>query len=158
MAVPKSVIKLKKNGVVYTSNVDKCKYYIFELSRAALRDVGKFCKKEFRKSFYSKFKRDTGDAGRATSCVVYSNKKTKFPRAEIGLPHSHRGKNVEGFYSYFQEVGSSRQPKLGILANVVQSNVAEIIKIESQYLSALETEARVQQLISEREYRDDGDE
>ena len=157
MSIPKSVVKLKKDGIVYTSNVDKCKYYIFELSRAGLRDVGKFCTKKFRESFYSKFKRHTGDAGKATRYKVYSNKKTKFPRAEIGLPHAHKGNPVDGFYAYFQEVGSSKQPKLGILANVVQSNVDEIIKIESQYLSALETEARVQQLISEKEYEGDGD-
>ena len=42
MSVPKSVIKFKKSGVVYTSSVDRAEYTIRELTRAALRDVGKF--------------------------------------------------------------------------------------------------------------------
>lgn len=153
MAVPKSTIKIKKNGVEYMSNVDACQYYLFELTRAALRDVAKFCTKRFREKFYSVFKRISGDAGRATKYKVYSNRSTKFPRVDIGLKTGR----VDGFYAYFQEVGSSKQPKLGMLTNVVQSNIPEIIKIESQYLSALEDEARAQQLISEMEYEGDAD-
>ena len=153
MGVPKSVVKVNKNGVEYTSNVDKVQYYLFELSRAALRDVGKFCAKRFRESYYSNFTRRTGDAGKATKYKVYSNKKTKYPRVDIGL----RTGRTTGFYAYFQEVGSSKQPKLGLLTKTVQTNVAEIVKIESQYLSALEHEARVQALIAEREYEGDAD-
>ena len=153
MGVPKSVVKVNKNGVEYTSNVDKVQYYLFELSRAALRDVGKFCAKRFRESYYSNFTRRSGDAGKATKYKVYSNKKTKFPRVDIGL----RTGRTTGFYAYFQEVGSSKQPKLGLLTKTVQTNVAEIVKIESQYLSALEHEARVQALIAEREYEGDAD-
>ena len=153
MGVPKSVVKINKNGVEYTSNVDKVQYYLFELSRAALRDVGKFCAKRFRESYYSNFTRRSGDAGKATKYKVYSNKKTKYPRVDIGL----RTGRTTGFYAYFQEVGSSKQPKLGLLTKTVQTNVAEIVKIESQYLSALEHEARVQALIAEREYEGDAD-
>lgn len=154
MPVPKSVVKVKKNGVEYVSDVDKCQYFMFELCRAALRDVGKFIVKRFRESYYSHFRRHTGKAGRSTKYKVYSNKKTKYPRMEIGLP---TGRNV-GFYGYFQEVGSSKQPKLGLLTQVVQSNVAEIVKIESQYLSALEDEAKALQLINESEYEGGDDE
>lgn len=49
MSVPKSVVKFDKNGVVYTSSVDRANYTMKELSRAALRDVGKFVCREFRK-------------------------------------------------------------------------------------------------------------
>ena len=148
MSIPKSVVKVKKSGVEYVSNVDKCQYYIYELARAALRDVGKFIVKKFRESYYSHFKRHTGKAGRSTKYKVYASANTRYPRLEIGLP---TGRSI-GFYGYFQEVGTSRQPKLGLLTKVVQSNVAEIITIESQYLSALENEAKVQRLISEKEY------
>lgn len=41
MSLPKSV-KFKKDGVVYENNVDKIKYTMHELARAALRDTGKF--------------------------------------------------------------------------------------------------------------------
>ena len=153
MGIPKSVVKVKKKGVEYTSNVDQCQYYIFELSRAALRDVGKFCTKRFRQTYYSHFKRHSGDAGKATKYKVYSNAKTKFPRLDIGLKKGR----VVGFYGYFQEVGSSKQPKLGLLTKTVQSNIAELIKIESQYLSALEDEAKAQALIAENEYEGDAD-
>ena len=42
MSAPKSVVKIEKNGVKCTSSVDFCEYSIKELTRAALRDVGKF--------------------------------------------------------------------------------------------------------------------
>ena len=42
MSVPKSVVRFKKDGIEYTSNVDFACYTIVELTRAALRDVGKF--------------------------------------------------------------------------------------------------------------------
>ena len=46
MSVPKSVTKFDKNGVKFVSNVDYCQYTIQELTRAALKDVGKFvCRK-----------------------------------------------------------------------------------------------------------------
>ncbi|WP_300766991.1 hypothetical protein [uncultured Acetatifactor sp.] len=47
--------------------------------------------------------------------------------------------------------------KKGILTKAVYDNIAEIIKIESQYLSALEDEAEALALISAAE-RDGGDE
>ena len=99
MSVPKSVTKINKNGITYTSNVDACQYYIFELNRAALRDVAKFVKRTFRDLFYTYFTKETGNAGRATSSVVLSNKDTKYPRVEIGLKKSQ----LKGVYGYEQE-------------------------------------------------------
>ena len=65
MSAPKSVTKINKNGVTYTSNVDAAQYYIHELSRAALRDVGKFVRTKWREVYYNYFTRHTGDAGKA---------------------------------------------------------------------------------------------
>ena len=42
MSVPRSVTRTTKDGVKIISSVDRCQYTIYELSRAALRDVGKF--------------------------------------------------------------------------------------------------------------------
>jgi HK97 gp10 family phage protein len=151
MSVPKSVVKVKKGGVEYTSNVDAAEYYIFELNRAALRDVGKFVRKKWKEAFYSSFKKQSGDAGRATSQAVLSSKNTKYPRVELGLK---TGK-VDGFYAYFQEFGTSKTPKLGILRDTVESNVAQIVEIESKYLSALEDEAQALALIDESEHIDE---
>lgn len=154
MGAPKSVVKVKKNGVEYTSNVDACQYYIHELNRAALRDVGKFVKAEFRKAYYSIFKRHSGDGGRSLSYVVLASKSTTAPRVEMGLK---QGK-IDGFYSYFQEFGTSKTPKLGLLRQSVEGNIQKIIEIESKYLSGLEDEATALSLIDEGEYQEDGGE
>lgn len=152
MGAPKSVAKVKKNGVEYTSNVDAAEYYIFELSRAALRDVGKFVRTKWKENYYSHFQKHSGDAGKAVSSVVLSGKKTKYPRVEIGLK---QGK-IDGFYAYFQEFGTSKTPKLGILTDTVESNIATIVEIESKYLSGLESEAAALALISsEGDYEDE---
>lgn len=151
MSVPKSVVKVKKNGVEYTSNIDAAEYYIFELSRAALRDVGKFVRTKWKENYYSHFQKHSGDAGKAVSSVVLSGKKTKYPRVEIGLK---QGK-IDGFYAYFQEFGTSKTPKLGILTDTVESNIATIVEIESKYLSGLEDEAKALAMISEEDYEDE---
>ena len=153
MSVPKSVVKVKKGNVEYTSNVDAAQYYIFELNRAALRDVGKYVKAKFKESFYTFFDRKTGDAGRATSAVVLSYRDTKYPRVEIGLKKSQ----LKGVYGYEQEFGTSGIPKLGLLRSAVEDNIPKIIEIESKYLSGLEDEATALSLISEEEYEDDGE-
>ena len=152
MSVPKSVVKFDKNGVTYTSNIDAAEYYIYELSRAALRDVGKFVKKTWKTEFYQHFKKQSGKAGRAISYKVISGKYTEFPRVQIGL----KSKKEVAFYSMFQEFGSSRTPRLGILADSVEGNIATIVEIESKYLSGLESEAEALSLIaSEGDYDDE---
>lgn len=167
MSAPKSVVKFTKNfvrndslvkastSVKYVSNVDFCQYTIKELSRAALRDVGKFVRIKFRENFYKQFKKHSGYAGKVTKCKVYASANTIKPRLEVGLPVGAQ----PGFYAYFQEVGSSKQPKYGILQKTVNSNVATIIEIESQYLSALRDEAEALKLIdSEQDYEVSEDE
>lgn len=159
MPTPKSQLKvLAKEGkteVTYESNLDATEYYLFELNRAALRDVGKYVAKTFKTAFYNHFDKRTGNAGRATKYKVFSNKDTKYPRVQIGLkPPIGRG-----FYEYFQEFGTSDGiPRLGLLTHAVEDNVAEIIKIESQYLSGLSDEAaRLESLINENDYEGDAD-
>lgn len=152
MSAPKSVIKINKDGVQYTSNLDATQYYLFELNRAALRDVGKFVRKKWQELYDSHFKKHTGKGRKATSVRVVSSANTIYPRCEIGLK---TGK-VDGFYAYFQEFGTSRQPRLGLLTHAAEDNVAEIVKIESQYLSGLSDESeRLQSLIDENEYNEE---
>ena len=151
MSAPKSVVKVKKNGVEYTSNVDAAEYYIYELSRAALRDVGKFVRTKWRENYYAHFKKHSGDAGKAVSYKVISGKSTQFPRVQVGL----KAGKVDGFYAYFQEFGSSKTKRLGLLTDTVESNIATIVEIESKYLSGLEDEAKALQMISEDEYSED---
>lgn len=159
MSAPKSVAKLKvKDGnvnVTYESNLDAAQYYLFELNRAALRDVGKFVTKLFRTAYYQHFKKRTGNAGKATKYKVWAGAKTTAPRVQIGLKTGQ----VDGFYAYFQEFGTSTGiPRLGLLTHAVEDNVAEIVKIESQYLSGLSDEAeRLDALINEDDMEGDAD-
>lgn len=159
MPVPKSVIKLDKNGVTYTSNVDAASYTIRELTRAALRDVGKFVRRKFMDEYYTVFRKHTGRGKKAISFVVLASNSTLYPRVEIGVKHSANGKPVPGFYTYFHEVGTSKEPKRGILKKIVEGNIAQIVEIESKYLTALEDEAAALRLIeSEAEYTSEDNE
>lgn len=89
MSAPKSVTKvLKKQGkayVEYTADVDVAKYYIYELSRAAMRDVGKYVKKVWQMSYDGIVKKHSGRGRKATSYTVVAGKFTLFPRVQIGL-------------------------------------------------------------------------
>lgn len=148
MPAPRTVTKVLKNGVEYTSNVDRCEYTMKELCRGALRDVAKFVRKEFKTRYYEHFTRRTGKGGNVPKAKVWASEGTQYPRVQIGLK---KGK-VDGFYGLFQELGTSKQPKLGLLQHAVEDNVAQIIEIESQYLSALEDEAKALKMIDENEF------
>lgn len=150
MAVPKSVTKISKDGkVVYTQSVDRVNYTIRELTRAALRDVGKYVCKNFRNAYYARFKKHSGRVGKFTQYWV--RHKQKEVELQVGI-------KPNGFYGGYQELGSSKTTKLGLLTHAVQDNIATIIEIESRYLSALEDEATALSLISEEEYEGGADE
>lgn len=151
----KTIVKDGKSEVIYESNLDATQYYIYELTRAALRDVGKFVTKTFKAAYYSHFSKISGNAGKATKYKVWAGAKTEHPRVQIGLKTGQ----VPGFYAYFQEFGTSTGiPRLGLLTHTVEDNVAEIVKIESQYLSGLSEEAaRLESLINESDMEGDAD-
>lgn len=144
MSVPKSVTKVTSEGVEFTSSVDRVNYTMKELCRAALRDVGKFICKRFRQEYYRFFRRRKGYIGKYTQYWV-KWKKEDVPKLEVGM-------KPNAFYGLYQEVGSEKQQKLGLLTKATEENIAEIIRIESQYLSALENEAMALSLISEEDY------
>lgn len=149
MSVPRSVTKVTKNGIEFTSNVDRVNYTMKELCRAALRDVGKLVCKRFRQSYYARFKRRRGRIGKYTQYWV-RHKQEEYPNMQVGV-------KPNAFYGGFQEFGSSKTPRLGLLSSAVQDNLSDIIRIESQYLSALEDEARALSLVSEEEYEGGGE-
>lgn len=146
MSVPKSVVKFDKNGVKYVSSVDRAQYTIRELTRAALRDVGKFLVREINKKAQElpgmkKSKRVRGK----TSGFGYWARKQECD-LQIGVKHST-------WYGENQELGTSKMPKKGFIRGTTEENIKTIVKIESQYLSALEDEARALNMIeSEDDY------
>ncbi len=143
MPLPKSVIKIKKNGVEYVSNVDRVQYTIQELSRAALRDTAKLV----RKRMIEKLKKLPG---MKRNKRLYKSTQYWVRRRDgdlqIGFKHNT-------WYGVLQELGSKNQPKRGILRDTVFENIEEIRKIQGQYLSAIDDENKAVGLISEEEYR-----
>lgn len=142
MPTPKSVVKIDKDGVKYESFADQANYYLFELTRAALRDVGKYVRKMFYNAYYQTFQKKTGKGGKAIQVKVWSSRNTTAPRVSIGWKKGR----ADGFYSWFQEIGTkgkSQMRRYGILQRVVQENVGEIQRIESQYLSGIGDESHI---------------
>lgn len=161
MSVPKSVVRFDRNGIKYTSSVDRASYLITELTRAALRDVGKFLSRMSNKGAQKltgmrKSKRVRG----RTSAFQYWVRK-KEGDLQIGIKH-------DTWYGTAQELGSTtkvgpggkataKQPKRSIMRGVVYDNIPTIVEIESKYVSALEDEATALSKVDEQEYQGGGD-
>lgn len=135
MAIPSSV-KIKKNGVEYLNNVDRCNYLIDELVRAALKDTGKYVVKETKKKIHKR----TGRLAKNTQYWV----RKKSMDLQVGFKPG-------GFYGMYQEFGTEKTPKIAALNNSVKDNLDTIKKIQAQYLSALEDENKATGLVDEEE-------
>lgn len=151
MSMPKSVVKFSKNGVTYTSSVERANYTIRELTRAALRDVGKFVSRTCNGAAMKLpgLKRSKRVRGR-TSAFQYWVRKQESD-LQVGIKHNT-------WYGADQELGTKNQPKRGILRSSVYDNIAQIVEIESQYLSALESEAAALAKIESEDDYQGGDE
>lgn len=148
MPLPKSVIKVSKHGVKFTSNVDRTKYTLNELCRAAMRDVAKF----LRKRIIDKLKKLPGmrKSKRIYNSTQYWVRKIEAD-LQIGFKH-------DSWYGAQQELGTKNQPKRGILRETVFENIDQIILIQSKYIKSIEDELKAKQLINEEEYTtEDGD-
>lgn len=155
MAIP-SPMKFKKDGVEFVSNVDRCNYTIRELTRAALRDVGRYVVRQCTR----KARRLEG-LGRTR----YIQKRFQFwvrrqeGDLQVGIHNVLKNKNPGAtWYGIDQELGLNGQPKRAFLHDSVYENIKTIRDIEAQYLSAIEDEQQALALIDEEETFGDGDE
>lgn len=155
MAIP-SPMKFKKDGVEFTSSVDRCNYTIRELTRAALRDVGRYVVRQCTR----KARRLEG-----LGHTRYIQKRFQFwvRKQEgdllVGIHNVMKNKNPgETWYGMDQELGLNGQPKRAFLQTSVYENIRTIRDIEAQYLSAIEDEQQALALIDEEETFGDGDE
>jgi HK97 gp10 family phage protein len=141
MAGIPSPIKIRKDGVEYISRVDRTKYLLSELVRAALRDVGKFVRRkmldEVRKL------RGMRRGKRPLRAFQYWVRK-RDQDLVVGVKHNT-------WYGAAQELGSSKQPKRQIITKAVMNNIDEIRRIEGQYLSKIEDENKALGLIDEND-------
>ena len=151
MSIPKSVVKFKKGNIVYTSSVDRVQYTLRELTRAALRDVGKFVARTCNSAAMKLpgMKKSRRVRGKTSAFQYWVRKKEG--DLQVGIKHGT-------WYGEQQELGTRNQPKRGFLRTSVYDNIPTIVEIESKYLSALESEAEALRLIeSEDEYTGGGD-
>lgn len=151
MSVPRSVTRTTKDGIKIISSVDRCQYTIHELSRAALRDVGKFLVRRVNEKAQGLkgMKKNPRVRGRSSAFQYWVRKQEC--DLQVGSKHGT-------WYGQEQELGSSKMKKRGFIRAATEENIAKIIEIESIYLSALEDEARALSLIDENEMEGGEDE
>lgn len=134
MSVPKSVVKFKKGEITYTSSVDYANYTIQELSRAALRDVGKMLAR-YANTTANKIRKDKHFqrlSGKGSPFQYWV--RSKETDLQVGVEHTG---HKDEWYGVEQELGTSGMPKLGILTETARSHVQDIIEIESKYLTGI---------------------
>lgn len=138
--LPKAV-KIKKDGVEFTSKVDRANYLISELNRAALLDTGKL----MRRRMLPKAKQMPGmrRSKRPLSAFQYWVRRRE---TDLVVGSKHRT-----WYGKDQELGTSKQPKRSIIKGTVMENVNDIRRIQGQYLSAIEAENKAMGLIQPNE-------
>lgn len=134
MAIP-SAVKFSKDGVEYTSKVDRAQYMLKELVHAANKDVGKYSTKETRKNIKKR-------TGRARKNTQY------WARKDGSLLIGYK---PGGFYAGFEEIGTTKVVKKAPLKNSVFNNLNEIRKIQGTYIKSIEDENKALGLIDERE-------
>jgi hypothetical protein len=149
--MPRSVTRINRNGVVYTSNVDRAQYTLRELTRAALRDIGKFITYRARGLVRSIAGRALRRSNRPRNAFQYWNRKREVDLV-VGIKH-------DTWYGVDQELGINGQPKRDILRQTVLNNIDTIRDIQAKYLKHIEDEMEAERLIDENAEvaDDDGD-
>lgn len=142
MPLPKSVIKVNKQGIQYTSNVDRVNYTLQELSRAALRDIARMLKYYIRQEF-NKLQGMRKQTGRFKAAYQHWLRKIECD-LQIGI-------KANTWYGVNQELGTNNMPKKDIIRNTVYNHVEDIRKIEGKYIAAIEDENKALGLINEEE-------
>ena len=130
MSVPRSVTRISRDGVSFTSNVDRAKYLLKELQRAALRDTAKL----IRKKMMVKLRKLPGMKRnkRIYKSTQYWVRKRETD-LQIGFKHNT-------WYGALSELGQKGQPARNILRGTVMENIDDIRRVQGQYLSAISDE------------------
>lgn len=140
MPLPNAV-RIRRNGIEYTSQVDRAQYLISELVRAALRDSGKLIRNRALNEVRTLkgFKR-----GKRPLNAFQIWVKQREGMLVVGIKH-------DTWYGVAQELGTSNQPRRAILTNATYNNINDIRRIQGVYLSAIEDENRALGLINEND-------
>ena len=141
MPMPKSVTKIKKDGIEFISNVDRVQYTIQELSRAALKDVAKLLRKRMVQELKTL-------PGMRRSKRIYNSTQYWVRKRDCDL---QIGVKHDAWYGVNQELGTKGMPKKGVIRETTFKHIDDIRRIEGQYLSAIEDENKALGLIDEEE-------
>ncbi|MCR8635749.1 HK97-gp10 family putative phage morphogenesis protein [Paenibacillus radicis (ex Xue et al. 2023)] len=147
MAVP-SVVKIKKDGVEFTSSVDRAKYLLVELERAALRDIGKLIRKRVMQE--ARKQKGLKRAKRISRSYQYWVRKRE-NNLQVGIKHNT-------WYGVEQELGTSKQPKRALLTNAARNHIQDIRAIAGAYIKQIEDENRALKSIDENNEGENKDE
>jgi len=139
--MPPSVTRIKRDGVEFISNVDRVKYTMTELERAALKEIAKLV----RRRMIEKLKKLPG---MRRSKRIYNSTQYWVRRIETDLQIGFRH---DAWYGAKSELGDSGQPARGILRGTVLENVDMIRLIAAQYVKRIEDELIAEGVIDERE-------
>ena len=112
MPMPKSVTKIKKDGIEFISNVDRVQYTIQELSRAALKDVAKLLRKRMVQELKTL-------PGMRRSKRIYNSTQYWVRKRDCDL---QIGFKHDTWYGVLQELGTKNQPARHILRGTVFEN------------------------------------
>lgn len=157
--MPKSVLKINKGGITFESNVDRAQYTMRGLIAAANYDIAKLVVKRARQeALKSRSIRAVafGAAGKGS----YSKRfKSIFGYWVRKYDHDLQvGIKPGTWYGVDAELGSSGQPKRGILRNTVYQHINDIMMIQAQYLSAIEDDIKANGIVVqtfEKDFTDD---
>ena len=130
MPMPRGA-RITRDNIEYVNNVEAVNYTMKELIRAALRDCGKLWCKRFRTEYYSVFKRRKGRVGRYAQYWV---------RSRQDVPDLLVGIKPFALYGAFQEFGSSKTQRYGLIKKVAEDNIDNFQQLQAQYLSALQND------------------
>lgn len=145
MAIPNTV-KIKKGGIEFTSNIDRSKYLLVELQRKALRDVGRL----IRYRVIQEIRKRPGLArSKRAKFAVGTWVRKRETDLQIGYGNEKYGVSGDTWYAIQQELGTRNQPAKHTLRQTTYGLLSDIIRIEAQYLSSMENEAKALGLISE---------
>ena len=153
MAIP-SPMKFKKGQVTFESSVDRANYTIEELTRGALKDVGRFVLREVAKKVRSinSYTKKSKYASRRYQMWVRKQEGS----LDLGIENTKYGAE-SAWWADQAELGTHNQPKRGFLYSTVYENIDKIREIEAQYLSAIEDDLKAQQMIDESEAQEEAE-
>jgi hypothetical protein len=141
MPLPRSVVRINRNGVKFTSSVERAEYTLEELTRAALRDIGKLVTFKARDKVRAIANHSMKRSQRVKNAFQSWNRRRETD-LQVGIKH-------ETWYGVDQELGLDGQPKRDILRKTVFENIDTIQQISAKYLKHIEDEMTAQRMIDE---------